>query len=490
VLLGCSFVRRSRSTEEFTAAGRRLPGWAVGLSIFGTYVSSISFLAYPGKSYSGNWNAFVFSLSLPVAAWIAVRFFVPLYRRVGAVSAYKQLEDRFGPWARVYATCCYLLTQIARVATILYLVGLALSPLLGWDIKSLILVSGGLVTIYTLLGGIEAVIWTDVLQSLVLGAGMIASVVVLLVRMPGGPQAVFSVAAGEGKFSLGSFSLDFTESTFWVVLLYGLVTNLQNFGIDQSYVQRYITAESDKAARKSVWLGALLYIPISAILLFIGTALFAFYRDRPELLVGPQGPITKADGVFPHFIVAELPPGVTGLLIAAVLAAAMSSVDSSLNSSATLILSDLYKRFLRPRAGEREEMAVLYGATLLWGLVGTAAALAMIRVKSALEAWWNLAGVFSGGMVGLFLLGLIVRRARSLSAALATCTGVILILWMSLSQTGLWPEFAAHLRSPFHMFMTTVIGTAAILCVGFVLSLLLPWKRNGGSFLDRRVRGR
>ena len=131
VLLGCSFVRRSRSPEEFTCAGRRLPGWAVGLSIFGTYVSSISFLAYPGNAYGGNWNAFVFSLSLPFAALIAVSFFVPLYRKVGAVSAYRQLELRFGLWARLYAGICYLLTQIARVATILYLVGLALAPLLG-----------------------------------------------------------------------------------------------------------------------------------------------------------------------------------------------------------------------------------------------------------------------------------------------------------------------------------------------------------------------
>ena len=157
---GCWFVRRSRTTEGFMAAGRSLPGWAVGLSIFGTYVSSISFLALPGKAYGANWNAFVFSLSLPLAAWLAVRYFVPFYRKTGEISAYHHLEHRFGAWARTYAVLCYLLTQLVRMGAIMYLVGLALEPLTGLSPATLVLATGVLVTVYTLLGGIEAVIWT------------------------------------------------------------------------------------------------------------------------------------------------------------------------------------------------------------------------------------------------------------------------------------------------------------------------------------------
>ena len=470
VALGCWFVRRSRSTEGFMAAGRSLPGWAVGLSIFGTYVSSISFLANPGKSYSANWSPFVFSLSLPLAAWIAARYFVPYYRRSDVISAYEHLETRFGPWARTYAVVCYLLTQLARMGTIMYLVALALAPLTGWDIRVIILVTGVLVTAYTLLGGIEAVIWTDVIQSLVLTGGMFLCIGLLLFGMPEGPGQIFRIAAENDKFSLGSFALSFAEPTFWVILLYGLFINLQNFGIDQTFVQRYITAKSDREALKSVWLGTLLYLPISAVLFFIGTALFGFYTAQPELLPQSLDAVAKPDAVFPHFIVTEIPAGMTGFLLAAIFAAAMSSVDSSLNSSATLVLCDVYKRYVRPRASERESMYVLYSATFLFGVVGTTAALAMIRVKSALDAWWNLQGILSGGMLGLFLLGLISRRAKSPAAAIGVVVGLLAIVWMTVSPA--WTGELAFLASPFNHHMIIVIGTLTIFGTGIAVSRL------------------
>ncbi len=475
--LGCWFARRSGKTDEFMAAGRSLPGWLVGLSIFGTYVSSISFLANPGKSYADNWNSFVFGLSLPVAAWIATRWFVPFYRRSGEISAYNHLETRFGPWARTYAVICYLLTQMARMGTIMYLVALAVAPLTGWDVRTIIVVTGLLVTIYTLLGGIEAVIWTDAVQSVVLTTGILASCGVLLARMPEGPGQLFEIAAAHNKFSFGSFGPSLVAPTFWIVLVYGLFINLQNFGIDQSYVQRYITARTEGDASRSVWFGALLYLPISALLFFVGTALFAFYAARPELLPsGSDGPL-KPDAVFPHFIAYELPTGMTGLLIAAVLAAAMSSVDSSLNCSATLILKDVYVRYLRPTASERESMRVLYATTILFGMLGTGTALAMIRVGSALDAWWQLAGIFSGGMLGLFLLGLLSRRAGNAAAAVSVVVGVLVILWMSISPTESWPTSWDGFRNPIHGFLTIVIGTLAILVVGLFLSRIFAKPR-------------
>jgi solute:Na+ symporter, SSS family len=481
---GCWFVRKSGNPSEFMAAGGSLPGWAVGLSIFGTYVSSISFLAHPGKTYASNWNPFVFSLSLPLAAWIAVRWFVPFYRRVGEVSAYHHLEARFGAWARTYAVIFYLLTQLARMGTIMYLVALALAPLTGWDVKTIILVTGVLVTAYTVLGGIEAVIWTDVVQSIVLTAGALVCVLVLIGGMPEGPGQLFSIAAEHQKFSLGSFGAALSEPTFWAVLAYGLFINLNNFGIDQNFVQRYATAKSDRAAANSVWLGALLYVPISMMFFFIGTALFAFYTAQPHLLPGSVQAGGTADAVFPHFIVTQLPPGLTGLLIAAVFAAAMSSVDSSLNSSATVFLRDIYRRYWRQHIGDRESMRVLYAATLVWGVAGTATAFAMIQVKSALDAWWSLAGIFSGGMLGLFLLGLIVRRAGNPAAITGVVTGLLVILWLTFSPK--WTGPLAEYRSPFHTHWIIVLGTVTIFFAGFCVALLGGKRPTGTGSSDGR----
>src|SRR5688572_5873306 len=282
--LGFWFARRKQDSERFMAAGRSLPGWAVGLSIFGTYVSSISFLANPGKSWAGNWNPFVFSLSLPLAAWVAAKWFVPFYRTSGEVSAYHHLEHRFGAWARTYATVCYLLTQLVRAGAIMYLLSKALTHITGWDARTIIILTGILMTLFPLLGGTEAVIWVGVVQSVILAIGAVLCMVLLVTGLPEGPGQLFRVAAEHDKFSLGSFDLGMGTATFWVVLLYGVAINLQNFGIDQSYVQRYITARSDAAARKSVWIGALMYIPLSAVFFFIGTALFAFYVAQPGKL--------------------------------------------------------------------------------------------------------------------------------------------------------------------------------------------------------------
>ncbi|MBM3874630.1 MAG: hypothetical protein FJ382_13035 [Verrucomicrobia bacterium] len=207
-----------------------------------------------------------------------------------------------------------------------------------------------------------------------------------------------------------------------------------------------------------------------ALFLFIGTALFAYYTARPALLPAGITLAGESDKVFPHFINAGLPVGVTGLVIAAIFAAAQSTLASSINCAATLTLCDLYRRYLRPEADARESMRVLRMATLGFGLAGTAAALAMIRVKSALDIWWQMAGIFSGGMLGLFLLGMISRHAKNAAAAAGVAVGLLLICWMSLSP--LMTDEWARWRSPFHSFMITVIGTVAILLVGLTLTLL------------------
>lgn len=470
--LGFWFYRRAGNSERYMSAGRSLPGWAVGLSIFGSYVSSISFLANPGKSFASDWSGFVFALSLPLAAWIAVRWFVPFFRRSGELSAYHHLEARFGPWARTYAVACYLLTQVARLGTILYLLALALVPLTGWDIRTIIIGVGLVVIIYPLLGGTEAVIWTGVVQSVVLVAGALVCVVSLLLKMPHGPAQIFTIAAAERKFGLGSFGASLAQPTFWVVLVYGLVINLQNFGIDQSYVQRYITARSEPAARASVWMGALLYIPFAALFFFIGTELFAFYHVQPELLPASVDALAQPDAVFPAYISTQLPAGLAGLVVAALCAAAM---DSNLNSMATLFLRDIYQRYFRPDAGEREAMRVLHFSTVAFGLICIGAAMGMIRIKGALDVWWQLAGIFGGGMLGLFLLGRLCPRADSRAGLSGVIAGVAVILWMTFSPS---LSFVAEVwRSPFHGLLTLVFGTLVILAVGFAAARIVAPRR-------------
>ena len=459
VSLGLWLGRKRTTTEEFMAAGRSLPGWAIGLSMFGSYISSISFLANPGKAYASNWNFFAFSLATPIAAAIAVRWFVPFYRRSDEISAYEHLERRFGPWARTYAVACFLLVQMARTGTVVYLLALVVSPLLGWSVTSTILITGSVMTVYTLLGGIVAVVWTGVLQSAVLVAGTLICLLAVIFKTPGGFSEIVNAGAAQGKFSLGGFGGSLTESTFWVVFVYGLVINVGNFAIDQSYVQRYITARDDREAKKSVWLTAILYVPVAAIFFFIGTGLFVFYQRDPGLL----GSVTKSNEVFPFFIARELPAGLAGLVVAAVFAASM---DSNLNSMATLTYADLYQRYWRPHAGQREALLVLRFATLTWGIICTGVGLAMVYAESILDVWWQMAGIFSGGILGLFLLGFISRRVTSRIAAVAVAVGILVILWATFSKTAFWPQHFDSIRNPFNNLLTIVVGTLAILAIG------------------------
>ena len=456
---GCSFFKKKGTSEEFTSAGRSLPGWVVGMSIFATYVSSISYLGYPGKAFSGDWNAFVFSLSIPIASYFAARYFVPFYRSQDSISAYSFLENRFGPWARIYASSCYLLTQIARTGSILYLLALPMNVLLGWHIQTIIVVTSVAIVLYSMLGGMKAVIWTEAIQGIILIGGALVCMFILLFDMPGGPVQTFSIAMEDGKFSLGSFGSSLSESTFWVCLIYGIFTNLQNYGIDQSYVQRYHTAKNEKEAKFSALFGGYLFIPVSAVFFMIGTGLYAFYKVHPGIL--PDG--VGADYVFPFFIVNELPVGLTGLLIASIFAAGMSTIATSVTSSSTIILTDYYQRF-RKHAGNRERMLVLKLSSVGVGVAGILVAFAFMSVQSALDAWWALASIFSGGMLGLFLLGYISKKARNFDAVLGVVCGVILVCWIVIS--------------PFvHANLAIVFGTLLIFLVGFLSANLLNKRR-------------
>lgn len=471
VLFGVSFYQKERTSDDYSTGSGTLPSWAIGLSIFATFVSSISFLALPGIAFLSNWNAFVFSLSIPVAIFMAIKFFIPLYRKVGSPSAYTFLEERFGPWAKNYVASFWLLTQVMRVAVILYLLALPMNVILGWDMRIIIIITGISVMIYSIFGGIKAVVWTDAIQAIILISGAVITLAVLMFSLPEGPTQYFEVADANDKFSLGSFGLNLTESTFWVVFIYGIFINLQNYGIDQNYIQRYMSARDEKEAISSAFGGGLLYIPVSLLFFMIGTGLFVYYNVYPDLLPAEYKEAGMSDSVFPYFIVNGLPIGMTGLLIASIFAAGMSTISTSLNSGATVILSDFYKRYTKRQVTEKESVRVLYIASAVICILGILISFYIIRVESALDVWWDLAGIFSGGMLGLFLLGFFSKKVTNMPAIIGVIIGLLVIIWMSLSPvyfTGNLEEF----QNPLHSFLTIVVGTLVIFITGFLVSLL------------------
>lgn len=496
LIFGSWFVRKNHTGKDFMIAKSSMPGWVIGLSYFGTYISSNTFIGVVGRAFGTNWNYFVFSLAIPIAVIISVKYFVPFYRNGGEISAYSHMENRFGAWSRTYCALCFLLVQFSRIATITFGVALALNGLTGWSMSSIIITSGIIITLYTLLGGIKAVIWTEVLQSIILFGGAIMLLIVIFMDMPGGATNAINIAHEHSKFSLGSFKLSLSESTFWVVLLYGIFMNVKAFGFDQTYVQRYHTAKSDKEACKSLWFGAMLYVPISLLFFFIGSMLYSFYYEQPELLADLKykSAITLiekeeknlsetvfdlkvkekasaltftdiADQSLPHFMSSDLPAGMAGVIIAAILAAAMSTLSVCLNSASTVLYEDIYKRYIHPKATEKGSLQILRIGTLLVGMIGTIVALLMIGVQSILAVWWQLTGIFAGAMLGLFLLDFIVKKADKVTAIISVVVGVLVILWITFS-----PELPEFLRSPFHTYMSVVISTLTMFLVGLSVS--------------------
>lgn len=494
ILVGVYFSRKNKSSSQFTKASGKIPGWAIGLSIYATFLSSNTFLGVPGKAFGSNWNSFVFSLSMPVAAWMAARYFVPFYRSVGGVSAYSNLEQRFGPWARTYAVVCFLFTQLARMGSIFFGISLTLQALTGYSMETIMLVTGICIIIYTVLGGIEAVIWTEVVQGVLKTLGGLLIIYLIITNMQGGVSKIIDIGVADHKFSLGELSPDFTRSSFWVVLLYGFFINLNNFGMDQNYVQRYHTASSTREAAKSIWLCVWIYVPASLLFFIIGACLYAFYQANPDLieplklqvaaerlsasvsapevktLAATLQPVDYGDKVMPFFMVRMIPAGLIGLIISAILSAAMSTISSGMNASATVFTEDIYKRYFKPGLTDKQHMRLLYITTVIFGTAGMACGIAMIGVKSILDIWWQLSGIFAGGMLGLFLLGLISKKAGNKDAIYATITGILVIVWMTLSY--LIPEEYAFLKSPLHANMVIVVGTLTIFLVGSLIARL------------------
>ena len=408
--LGIYFSKRQKNTEDYFKARERIPSWAAGLSLFGTALSPITFMAIPAKTYSTDWSYFLLNMSVFLAVPLIVYLFIPYFRRKNIKTAYEYLEIRFSVIIRLVGSICFILYQIGRMGVVLFLPSIAINLVTGVDLFICISLMGVISLIYTLMGGIEAVIWTDVVQVFVLMGGVIISLAMNVINTDGGFEGILEIAHLEDKFNAFDLTLSLKEPTVWVMLFGGFFANLTSYGTDHTMVQRYLVTPTKKEAQKSIWIGALLTIPSSLIFFFVGTTLFVFYKMNPSAL--NENFITD-DAIFPWYIVTELPTGISGILIAAIFAAAMSSLSSSMNAGAASLNVDILDRF---GLGKNEDpMKIARWTTFIIGTLGILFAffMATFDIKSLWDEFNKILGLILGSLGGVFLLGLMTKKANS-----------------------------------------------------------------------------
>jgi len=477
VCIGIYISRKQKSTDAYFAGGRSMPAWAVGLSLLATLISSVTFLAYPGEGYNGNWIRLVQGLMVPVVLIVIIWFIVPMYRQFIGISAYEYFEKRFGYFARLYSSVAFVMAHFTKMGSVFYLLALALASITGLNTYHVIIVLGIITILYTLIGGIEAVIWSDCIQGIILVGGGLICAGVLLLRPEQGPAAVMQTAWDNGKMSMGPYDLDFTRLTFWVMAINGIFYAIQKYGTDQTIVQRFLVARSNSKAIKAALMGALLCVPVWALFIFIGTLLWSFYNNTGLEL--PEG--LKGDKVFPYFIMSQLPAGVTGLILAALISAAMSSLDSDLNCLAAVGVEDYYRRF-KKNATDKQCLNVGKIIVVISGLcaIGIACLYVHFGGEAILGTVFALYAIFSGGIAGLFALGFFTVRTnrKGLYIGIAACvlfTAYALLTSAKFDLGG--PEKRQLLnlgRFNFthHKYMLGVYSHIVLFVVGYLASFL------------------
>lgn len=455
--IGFYFARRQKNTNDYFKGGGRIPWWAAGLSLFGTALSAITFMAIPAKAFSTDWSYGLFNVGIVLVAPVIVMVFIPYFRKLNITTAYQYLEIRFNAAIRVLCSVAFIVFQVGRMGVVLFLPSIALNVVTGIDIFLCIGIMGVCSILYTMTGGIEAVVWTDAIQVIILLGGALFAVGYIALSIPGGFTEAVSIAAADGKFSLGATGFDLQDSTMWTVLIAAFFTNLTTYGTDQSMVQRYLTTPSRKAAQKSVWTNALLTIPATIIFFLIGSLLYAYYKTYPESL---SVSINSGDAVFPWYIFTELPAGVTGLLISGIFAAAMSTLSGSMNSAATAYIVDIYPRISRRSAGSLKTARV---ATCVTGLISLAFAFFMAtwNIASLWDEFQKILGLILGSMGGLFMLGMLTRRANSGGAMIGIVVSILVQVFVAKFHT-------------LHLLLYTASGFVSCFVAGYAASFLFP----------------
>lgn len=459
--VGVWFMRKNKSTDDYFRGGQNIPWWAAACSIYATMLSSLTYVGVPALVYSTDWLLYAGILMIPAVAPLAIYGALPFFRRIDATSAYEYLDKRFNRSVRLFGSGLFTLFHISRMGIVMALTALALSaitPLASWQS---VLIMGILCLIYCTLGGVEAVIWTDTIQTFVLLGGAIICVFYLVGGIEGGFGGMLDLANANDKMKLVSLDFgpdSFTKMALWVVILGGLGQNLSSYTSDQAVVQRYLTTKDSKAAARSIWANGIMAAFGALLFFLIGTGLYAFYHAHPNQL----DPTIQNDQIFPAFIATEIPVGVAGLIVAGIFAAAQSTVSTSMNSTSTAVVTDFLRPFNRCNT-EADYLKAARIITLATGILGTLAGLLFISpdIRSLMSEYFKVIGMFMGALGGLFLLGIATTRANATGAFIGLFAGVGMMIWI-------WQ------KTDTNGFLYSTIGLLTCLIVGYVVSVLMP----------------
>ncbi|WP_231615607.1 sodium:solute symporter family transporter [Novipirellula artificiosorum] len=458
--VGAYVARKNKNTDDYFRGGGHLPWWAAGCSIFATMLSSLTFTGIPSKAYAQDWVYSIGNFTIPLVAIIAVYVAMPFFRRIDATSAYEYLEKRFSRPVRLFGSASFTLFHLFRMAVVMSLTGLALSVATPLTPSQSVLLMGVLSILYCTMGGVEAVIWTDTIQTFVLLGGAVVAFVLLVMGTDGGASGFVSAANASDKFQIANHHLSPTSAqiALWVIVVGAIGQNLSSYTADQAVVQRYMTTADQRMAARSIWTNAVLTVPATLLFFGIGTALFAFYQSNPDRL----DPTITTDQVFPYFIAHEMPIGLAGLIVAGVFAAAQSTVSTSMNSTATALVTD----FLRPFDlcnSDGSYLSAARGLTFLMGVIGTLLGLVFVNpdIKSLFDTFLVVIGLFMGVLGGLFVLGGTTTRANSTGAMVGALVGatVMFSLWKFTAING---------------YLYTSCGITTCFVVGYLTSLATP----------------
>ena len=476
-LLGLYFSRRQKTTQDYFLAGRNIPGWVVGFSILGTIVSSATFVGHPGNVFHKNMYLVPFHIVPLFVMLFVARYLVIFYRRTLRMTAYAYLEKRFGYPARAYGAGTFLLSRVTDVSVTYYFLALATAFLTGWDVAAVISLLGVVTVLYTLIGGIQAVVWSDVIQGTLLIGGGILCIGIVLFQSPVGPAEVFSRAWEGGKFEIGRWNFSLRENNQWFYLLGGMFVWVQSFACGQNNVQRYLVARSDRDAVRGATIGAFACVPVWLLFMLLGALLWSYYQISTQAL--PAEVMEVQDRIVPYFIKTQFPAGLKGLMLAALIAAAMSSLDSDLNAMATVVVSDFYQR-LRPHAPDRSSLLVGKSAVVFFGVASLILAVQWTKVEnsSLVEFALTMAMIVTAGLLGLFALGMLFRwtTARGAYAGIAAC--LLFTVWATATTIKM-PEADTVLvdlgRFNYQLspFLIGVLGHVTLVAVGMLASPLL-----------------
>ena len=457
LLMGMYFMRKEKGTGDFFKGGGRIPWWAAGISIYATMISAITYMAIPAKAYTTDWTYYPILWMMLVVSFPVIKYYLPYFRRMNVTSAYELLEQRFNVATRLMASALFCFFMIARMALVLYLPSLALTAVTGIDIYLCIILMGLVTIIYCTMGGVEAVIWGDVVQGLILVGGAIFSVIYLVVNTEGGLGGCLDLALENDKLRLFDWDMAWSKPVWWVCIIGGLANNLISYTSDQTVIQRYMTTPDEKSAGRGILVNGLMSVFVSVAFYMIGTGLYTFYKTHPAELDVTMG---QSDALFPFFMMSQMPAGIAGVLIAAIFAATMSTISSNINSVSTAFSIDFYKRF-RSHTSDTKLLVVARWTSVVSGLVGLAMALFMATwdIQSLLDYFNTILGLLTSGLGGLFFLAVFLPRVRGGAALTGFITGEAVVMWMSCCTEA-------------SIFLFGATGVLVSVVVGWLLSLI------------------